>query len=635
MRTLQIVLWCVFVAGLPICAQSKALPAAELSDGERAALTFTAYDLDVRLTPATSHIAGRARVTVRNDSAVPLSRLALQVSSTLTWESVTLVGAGGTRAKLPLAQHLLDTDADHTGKANEAIVSLAAPLAAGATVSLDTFYSGTLAESADRLVRLGAGAAQASASDWDAVDENGIFLRGFGNVLWYPVAAPQAFLGDGGALFALIGQTKLRESAATVRLRVGVEYAHEPPVAAFFGGRGAAFRALSDDSEAQSASGGGIATAEFAAAPLGFRALNLFITGQPEHLIAASKEAGSSSSSSAAPAREAEARATPGGDGSTVLAVVRSEEGSLPRLEAEVRDVTPLLQQWFGAAPATPLTLIDHAGQPFQDGPVLLAPAASLAGSDAGGALAFSLTHAWVRTDQPWMDEGLAQFAALLWTEREQGRPAANAQLGALLRPLAAPDPALGGSAAAGEPLAAATDELYFRRKAGAVWWMLRNVAGDEPLRLAIGAFLRRPASQAPAREQAQAFQKLLEQTSGKDLAWFFNDWVYRDAGLPDLSITDITPRQLPAGPGHDSGWLVAVTVHNAGGAVAEVPVVVRAGNGGASFSKTQVLRVPGGGDATARVLVEAAPTEVLVNDGSTPEVHASVHQRTVLQRAR
>ena len=119
----------------------------------------------------------------------------------------------------------------------------------------------------------------------------------------------------------------------------------------------------------------------------------------------------------------------------------------------------------------------------------------------------------------------------------------------------------------------------------------------------------------------------MLEKTSGKDLAWFFNDWVLHDRGLPSLSIVDVTPRELPAGTGHGKSWLVAVTVHNAGAAAVEVPLVIRSG----TFSTTKRIRVPGLSNTTERVVVESAPTDVILNDGSTPEAGPSTHTRTVV----
>jgi hypothetical protein len=658
-----------------------------LTDKERSALLFTAYDLDARITPALSHLSMRARLTLRNTSDEPLSRIALQISSTLHWESASLIpSAHAAPAKLPLAQHLIDTDADHTGQANEAIVTLPLPLAPGGSITLDTFYAGTIKPSAGRLDRIGANPEQALAADWDAIASSNASsnasttssnssptgsiastgdgdldtaLRGFGDVLWYPVAEPQLFLGDGAALFHAIDRTRLREQNASIHLRLAVEYQGDPPVAVYFCGRRQPMVALPDDPDAPVATGRGIASADFSAEPIGFRLPSLFVVDNPESLIAplpgSSGAVGAVGSSGAATAS-----ATP------MLAVETTDDGVLPRLADSAQSVAPLLQQWFGARPLTALTILDHSGQPFEDGPLLVAPIASLAASDAAGALAHSLTHAWVQTGQPWMDEGLAEFVSLLWTEQQKGREAANAQLDELIQPLnlaepdfAAPpspappspasplppptEPSTSSSSSAtaqpaaeplgqplGQPLITASSELYYRRKAAAVWWMLRDIAGDDPLREALSAWRTQPISHDTPQAQAEAFEKLLEKTSGKDLGWFFDDWVLHDRGLPDLSIVDVTPRLLPAGQGHDTGWLVAVTVHNAGAAAAEVPLVIRSGE----LSIARRLRIPGLSDATDRVVIEAPPTEVIVNDGSVPEIRTSTHTLTIVPKS-
>jgi hypothetical protein len=626
---------------------ANALPAPsgpELTDDERAAITITAYDLDAQLKPATNGLQMRARMTLRNDGSAPLTRVALQVSSTLTWESVSLLPAdGGAARKLPLAQHLIETDADHTGKASEAIVSLDSPLVPGASVALDTFYSGTIAASGARLEAIGATPDAAMSADWDAIAPmpNGLLtsLRGMGSVLWYPVAAPQLFLGDGAKLFQYLDATRQREASATVHLRVAVEYSGEPPVAAYFCARRRAMTAISDDADSPVVAGHGIATAEFPAEALGFRLPSLFVVAHAEMVVAFAPLMGGStaqSSSSSATASSAavdeatvKADAAAAGDAQTPMVALETDDtGVSLRLSDSAESVAPLLQQWFGPRPLSALTVLDHDGQPFEDGPLLVAQAAGLAGSTSMGALAHSLAHAWVQTGVPWMDEGLPQFAELLEVEQQQGREAAIAQLQELLRPLdlaeIVVDP--GKTAEEGQPLIAAGDELYYRRKSAAVWWMLRDIAGEDALRAALTTWCAQPVSQQSPREQALAFEHLLEKTSGKDLGWFFADWVLRDRGLPDLSLTGVEPHLLPAGETHASGWLVSVTVRNDGGAAADVPLIIRSG----TFSTTRRMRIAAFASSTERVLVETPPSEVVVNDGSTPEVRSSTHKQEI-----
>jgi hypothetical protein len=122
-------------------------------------------------------------------------------------------------------------------------------------------------------------------------------------------------------------------------------------------------------------------------------------------------------------------------------------------------------------------------------------------------------------------------------------------------------------------------------------------------------------------------FQRVLERAAKRDLNWFFDDWVYRDRGLPDLSIASVTPRALDQIGDKGSGWLVAVEVRNDGDAAAEVPVTVRSG----TLTATQRLRIPGRSSASTRVVFEGTPSEVLVNDGSVPEVASSVHTKQIV----
>ncbi len=186
---------------------------------ERDSPTFLAYDLDIHLIPRQESLAVRARMTVRNDGEQPLKWIALQLSSTLKWERIK---AGDADAKF--VQHLLDSDADHTGAVNEAVVTLPRELAPKSELKLEVFYSGLVPLGAERLERIGAPTISAERSDWDRVSPDFIGLRGFGNVLWYPVSAPPVLLGDGAKLFTEIGRQKQRQQQARVSMTVTSEY---------------------------------------------------------------------------------------------------------------------------------------------------------------------------------------------------------------------------------------------------------------------------------------------------------------------------------------------------------------------------------------------------------------------------
>jgi aminopeptidase N len=248
------------------------------------------------------------------------------------------------------------------------------------------------------------------------------------------------------------------------------------------------------------------------------------------------------------------------------------------------------------------------------DGPATLAPA-----------LAHSLTHVWIHSTHPWIAEGLAQFLSLLWTERTAGRAAALADLQDAARPLALAEPEDPDSTVspAGTSLVSATGDIFYRTKAAAVWWMLRSIVGDDALKQALQTYrLDARLDRDPA-----GLQHTLEKISHKDLRWFFDDWVYRDRGLPDLSIVSVTPSQLTSRAGLPAGWLIAVEVRNDGYAAAEVPVTVRS----STASETQRLRIPGRSSASTRIVFAGTPAEVEVNDGGVPETQTSRHTRQLL----
>src|SRR5208283_1824351 len=94
-----------------------------------------------------------------------------------------------------------NSDADHTGQLHEAAATLSQPLAPGALIQLDLVYSGVLRQDAHRLLAIGTPADVANHSDWDSIGTEFTGLRGFGNVVWYPVSSVPVILGDGARLF--------------------------------------------------------------------------------------------------------------------------------------------------------------------------------------------------------------------------------------------------------------------------------------------------------------------------------------------------------------------------------------------------------------------------------------------------
>ena len=592
--------WNDAVPASPEAAKPK--PPAPVTNAERHGITFVSYDLDVHLQPKQHGIAVRARMVLRNDGDQPLRRLPLQISSSLNW-----VGVRVDDKPAVLSQQTVNSDADHTGVLREAVIALPQPVAPRETIAVDATYQGTIELAAGRLEHIGAPSDVAQLSDWDRVSDDFVGLRGFGNVVWYPVVSVPVMLGDGDKFFTEISAQELRQSKATVSMKVTEEFLGSTPNLAVLDGK---ISAITPVSLPLSASLPGVASCTLPKTRLGFAAPSLF-------LLTRTESAGNGLRLFTQPENVANAQA------------YRTAAGM----------AAPLVTQWLGSRPHRPFTIVDlpdPGDAPFEADTVLFTGMQSTQPDKLTSVLVHSLTHAYFSSPYPWLNEGVASFMETLWVEQNSGREAAIAQLDnsrgalSLAEPAAAPlsVSSQGNAPAANEPLPedprdnsgesliAAKDAVYYRTKATYVFWMLRSLAGDNALAEAFREY--NPAADASGTE----FERVLEQASRKDLGWFFNDWIYHDRGLPDLSIAGVHPNTANV-PG---SFIVAVDISNTGGAAAEVPVSVRSGQ----TTVTEQYRVPANSSVTRRFLLVGEPIEVAVNDGTVPETVASVHRRSV-----
>lgn len=552
-------------------------------DDEREAVTFTALDLDVHLEPAAQQMAVRAGLRVRNDGKTPLQHIPLQISSSLKWERIRV---GGRDVAFQVAT--LNSDADHTGQLHEAEISLAAPLSPGATLQLDVTYSGTIAPNAQRLIALGTPEDVALRTDWDRIGVKFTGLRGFGNVVWYPVASVPVILGDGARLFDEMGEHKLRLRGAHFKLRLTDEFPRGPaPTVALINGESAPLSVTDGTEEVP-----GVATATLQDVTLGFEAPSLFVAMRK-------------------PVQATDA----------TLWTQAGEETAVASWTVADSTVLPFLQGWLGEHPRSQLTILDlpDAGDaPFESGPLLAAPIRQASADQLEDVMVHSLTHAFLRTaaqaPPAWLDEGVARFMGTLWLEKQAGRIKALESLEADRQALALAEPSSPGESA-GQPLRQAIAPTYYRTKAAYVLWMLRDIVGDAALAAALRAY--DPAADQSRNGGPGEFETLLERNAHLDLKWFFADWVDADKGLPDLTIDSVFPSPAQAG-----NTLVGVNLSNAGYAAANVPVTVRT----AETSITQRVLVPGRGKVVQRILIQGAPTTVQANDGTIPETQASEH---------
>ena len=567
-----------------------ALPAMAV---DRSAFAFSRCDLQVTLDPHQHGLAAEGTVELRNISKLPQREVVLQLSSSLHWLSL-LAGS----QPVEWLQQTYTSDIDHTGALSEAIVMLDKPVAPGASVRLTVRYSGTITKDATRLERIGTPRQVASRSDWDEISDSFTALRGAGFVAWYPVAMEAANLARGNELFETLREWRQRQATSLLHVRV-------------------------------------------TRAPLteGDESKFLFVASDPE----------------AKPGTELIADFRGGDTPALVLLPDPGQTTDRPRVAAYytadhtnfARDymaateaVIPALEEWFGT-PRTKVVLVeltDPNALPYDVGSYYFVPMRTVQAAAAEVALTRPVVHSMLESPRPWIREGLTGFAQALVREHQAGRHAAIGYLGQFSSALEVAEAQSHSTAAVetGEsqtastqtptprattpqvaepqvepiglqPLITTADEVFFRTKAAYVWWMLRDMVGDRPLQIALSNY------RASEDRDSAYMQRLIEAQlpAHRSLETFFDDWVYRDHGLPQLKVESAYMRKTLG-----DQTVTAVTIENLGEAWCEVPVTLRSSSG----ERNVRVEVPAKGKAVVRVPFESVPTEAEVNDGSVPE---------------
>ena len=556
MRVLRV--FCVLCA---LLVQAHAL--------DREAFTFTSYDLDVHVEPEQQRLAARGRITLRNDSTLPQKNLILQISSSLAWRSIQLDGKPVQFVSQPYT-----SDIDHTGALSEAIVTLTSEVPAKGIVELEIGYEGTIPLDATRLTRIGLPEERARHSDWDQIGKSFTAVRGIGYVAWYPVATESANLSEGNSVFETVARWKARELQAGMKIRLTHSGEGTPTTLLCNGQRGG----LQLHEQIGGAYG---VTTECAFQPLG-ETVPLFVIAPYDGL-----------------------------DQPPVnISYLPEHKAAAQTYALAAQLAAPFVTEWFGApkGQAEVVELSDPEAAPYESGSMLLTPLSNdskLAQLTA----VHQLTHAAFFSRRPWIYEGLAHFAQAVYREREGGRQSALDFMGLHRTALAQAEKALaeehGQNTGAGESLISTSIEDLYRSKAMYVWWMLRDMIGEDVLKKALAAY------RADADTTPSYMQHLIQVQTKRDLGWFFDDWVYRDPGLPDFHLASVYPWE----PSRKT-YVVTVTVENLGDAAAEVPVILRMEQG----QVTQRLLVRGKSKATIRIEAISTPQEIVLNDGSVPE---------------
>jgi len=541
---------------------------------DREAFTFTRYDLGVRVEAEQRRLGVRGKIALRNDSPTPQKIAVLQISSSLDWRSIQ---AGD--KPLQFVTQPYTSDIDHTGALSEALVTLPEVVAPKGTIELEIAYEGVIVLDATRLTRIGIPEESATRSDWDQISTKFTAVRGAGYVAWYPIATEAADLSESENLFDVLGRWKAREAAATMI------FDFTPP--SLRGDTSAPVTLCGGDElhPIKREGGSKLPSSQCSYQPLGL-SIPVFVVANygvvdrtaiavynlPEHAVAA----------------EAFADAAQKTSGS--------------------------ITDWFGAIrrKAEIADLVDPTASAFESDSLLLTPLANADPKLMGLIAAHQLTHAAFSSPQPWINEGLAHFAQALYLEHQSGRQAALDYMAVHRAAFAAAENEKAKQTTpprsedeVNRSLVNTADEELYRSKAMCVWWMLRDMIGDAALKKAL-------ASYRPEEDKEPSYMpRLIQAQTQRDLEWFFDDWVYRDRGLPDFRVESVFPRKTM-----NDEYLVTVTVENRGRAGAEVPITVKFAGG----ETAKRLEVRGGSKGVSRVEISKPPEEVVVNDGSVPE---------------
>jgi len=546
---------------------------------DRDAFTVTHYQLEVQIDRPTHVMAVTGRIILRNDSKLPQKNPVLQVSSSLSWNGVAF-----DNKPVEWIGNDYTSDIDHTGGLSEVIVTLPAAVAPGVSVTLDIQYGGTVTPDATRFTRMGAPEELAGRNDWDQISESFTAVRGLGHVVWYPVSLPAVSMSDGDAVFIAIDEWMARHRNSQFDARIHV---------------------IGDDVKLCMA--GTAMTSPCGEIGQVSDPRTGGITNEVTNSIRLS-DLGTVTPAFAVADYVRLQRL-----GVTFLHTPQKQ--SIAKDFAAAAETNELvLNDWLTppAVPPVVIELTDANANPYQDGSLLFTPLRQADSATLGLLLMPVQVAARFSSPRRWIEDGLQRFLQALAVDRHAGRKSALQFLNEYLPPLLSAEVAAdtGPSRSKDQSqnsLVNTSDEVLLRGKGAFVFSMLRDMLGDAALQRALAAY-------RPAQDSSPSyFQSLLEEGRKHDLEWFFDDWVYRDRGLPDFRVESVYARPVLDDPNQLS--LVTVTIENRGTAAAEVPVLIQTASG----ERTVRILSPAHQKVSARSQLPGSPTRVVVNDGSVP----------------
>jgi hypothetical protein len=253
-------------------------------------------------------------------------------------------------------------------------------------------------------------------------------------------------------------------------------------------------------------------------------------------------------------------------------------------------------ESMFGPYPWPQLTNLHRLESGGTEFPMLV-----MNGSASEGLIVHEVVHQWLHGilannewREGWLDEGFTSFMTNWWFEQRDNPRVWNGTMQGLERLERA-----GTTEVIARPgTAFSTPQMYGAMtytKTSAVFRMLRELVGEETFRAVLRAFYERHRlSHVTGRD----FQRVAEEVSGRDLEWFFHQWLHTRATL-DYGIAGASTRRT------GGGWETTVRVMRGG--EAWMPVVLQVGGERRLLESRDRVQ-------TVRVVTAQRPSEVLLD---------------------
>jgi aminopeptidase N len=162
---------------------------------------------------------------------------------------------------------------------------------------------------------------------------------------------------------------------------------------------------------------------------------------------------------------------------------------------------------------------------------------------DIDALVSHELAHQWFGDlvtcrdwGEGWLNEGFATYAEYLWREHHEGRDAADLELEEWAEMYFGEDSGRYRRTIAtklyDEPIDIFDHHLY--EKGGRVLHMLRGLLGDDAFGRSLAHYL---AKHRHGVVESRDLARAVEEATGRNLDWFFSQWVIDGAGHPELDV--------------------------------------------------------------------------------------------------